>query len=270
MTDKPTCSRCPNVPAARGLCRKHYEYYCDQRNRAGIPWYMPADASREHALALRAAGLNADRIGELAGLCDTTVLDLCNGVLGKVRTETHHGILAIEIPTATYTVSTDGARVDPTGTLRRLRALVAFGYTQRYVADRLGMFETNLGVVIRAVRPLVQASTARRVEALYDELTARPPAKPSKSAIRRAAALGWAPPLAWDDETIDDPNTKPQHDIHRPVRFAERYEELRDHVGVTKAEHAIEHFGKHFDQKPENVQRQIDRYNASQRKAIAS
>ena len=272
MTEQPTCSRCPNAIAWRGLCRKHYDHYCAQRKRSGIPWYTPADECRQHAQALRDAGLSLDRIGRLAGVSDTLIMQLCRGDLVRVRHETHTGILDIPLPVATYTAATDRARVDPTGTLRRLRALVAFGYTQRDLAGRIGMFETNFGEIIRATHPQVAASTARRVETLYDELTAKPPVRPSKSAIRRAEARGWAPPLAWDDETIDDPEAKPQHNIHRRVRFAERYEELREieRVPVKKVSAVVEYFETVLNEKPENVQRQIDRYKATERKAHAS
>jgi len=55
------------------------------------------------------------------------------------------------------------------------------------------------------------------------------------AATRRAAARGWAPPLAWDDDTIDDPNAtpdlgaetpRPQGGAGRP--FADVVEDVED------------------------------------------
>jgi hypothetical protein len=62
----------------------------------------------------------------------------------------------------------------------------------------------------------VRAGTARAVCALYDELWDQPPPEgthrdkiAASRARNRAAAHGWPPPLAWDDDTIDDPDVVP-------------------------------------------------------------
>ncbi len=65
-------------------------------------------------------------------------------------------------------------------------------------------------------REHVRTGTAKAVQNLYDQLWNRPPAaadhraRISASGARRyAEAHGWPPPLAWDDELIDDPAAGP-------------------------------------------------------------
>ena len=56
-------------------------------------------------------------------------------------------------------------------------------------------------------RPHVTAQTAAAIARAYTALSSTP--GPSDTARKTAADLGWAPPLAWDDDTIDDPAAEP-------------------------------------------------------------
>ena len=58
------------------------------------------------------------------------------------------------------------------------------------------------------VSTTVAPATARAVEDLYDRAW-QGPRRPSTASRRRAVTAGWAPPLAWDDDTIDDPAASP-------------------------------------------------------------
>jgi hypothetical protein len=95
------------------------------------------------------------------------------------------------------------ALVDSTGTRRRIEALAAVGWDFRYQSVYIGHSET-LHVVLR--QAVVQAETERRVRKMYDELSTRKPTGTfAPRTVRWAAGKGFAPPLAWDDDTIDDP-----------------------------------------------------------------
>ncbi len=66
-------------------------------------------------------------------------------------------------------------------------------------------------------RTRVRLRTDRAVRELYELLwDIAPPAKTAQQRrnITRAKAMaeryGWPPPLAWDDDTIDDPDAQPQ------------------------------------------------------------
>lgn len=105
--------------------------------------------------------------------------------------------------------------VDGTGTRRRLRALMTQGWSKRKLALRLGMLPSNLWATFCSDR--VYASTAVAVRRLYDELWDATPSRSTPAervayskTVRYAQARGYAPPLAWDDDTIDDPEAVPQ------------------------------------------------------------
>lgn len=105
--------------------------------------------------------------------------------------------------------------VDGTGTRRRLQALHRIGWTSEDIASRLGMTRMAINNLMRRDTP-VFATTKAKVTKVYDELwDVTPPPMHGKAAgvrnrsINRAKRLGWAPPLAWDDDTIDDPDARP-------------------------------------------------------------
>jgi DNA-binding Xre family transcriptional regulator len=95
--------------------------------------------------------------------------------------------------------------IDPTGTARRIRALAALGWPLDDLGTRLGMSGRNMTRLTTQAR--VHRDTAAKVAALYNELSMTP--GPSPRSRRLAKAKGWPPPLAFDDETIDDPNVQP-------------------------------------------------------------
>jgi hypothetical protein len=87
-----------------------------------------------------------------------------------------------------------------------LRALAAIGYSQADLAAEMGW--KGIQVIARSLRAgQVTATTARRIGAAYERLSMTP--GPSPLAARRARHAGWAPPLAWDEGTIDNPAAKP-------------------------------------------------------------
>lgn len=176
---------------------------------------------RAHIQALQAAGIGLKRVTALTGVHGGFMTKLLYGSprpdgtlrppAARVKRETADKILALRI--GPHLVA-DGAKVDATGTRRRLQALVSLGWSQSELGRQLGMSPSNFGKTLRARQ--VVASTARAVAALYDRLWNTPaPADDHRQRIsvsrakRHATLAGWLPPLAWDDETIDDPNYQP-------------------------------------------------------------
>jgi hypothetical protein len=102
-------------------------------------------------------------------------------------------------------------------------------------------------------RDQVRVATAHAVRQLYDELwDAPPPCGPYKSAAsararRAAAARGWPPPAAWDDQSIDNPAVGPAPGWQRAARLssADLAEEARDLLsqGLTR-DQAAQRLGK--------------------------
>ena len=122
-------------------------------------------------------------------------------------------------------------RVPSVGTIRRIRALWAIGWPSAVIAERLGWtIEARVTNLARrgTDRQYVYATTARMVRALYDELSMTP--GPSPQTRLRAIRAGYAPPLAWNDDEIDDPDAQPYTEgrlRRRSEDVAEEWEHLR-------------------------------------------
>lgn len=109
--------------------------------------------------------------------------------------------------------------VDACGTRRRVQALMTLGWPIAAQAEMAGI--SSGSQLARDVRECatVSRATAERIAALYDRLWDKPPVGTCKAeniAISmtkaRAARGGYAPPLAYDDGSIDDPEAEPYRD----------------------------------------------------------
>lgn len=183
--------------------------------------YIDAASARAHVLALVAEGVGTKRIAALSGVSTGVLSKLLYGhpnadgtrrpPTARVRQHTLDRLLSV-----TAEQLAGGARISSVGTRRRLRALVVVGWSQSKIAAQLGVEAGNFGVLLYGDETTVR--TARRVAELYDRLwdTAPPEAthrdKIAASRARNyAQARGWAPPLAWDEDTIDDVGAQPAH-----------------------------------------------------------
>lgn len=109
--------------------------------------------------------------------------------------------------------------IDATGTHRRIQALSALGHTYDAIAHACFWAERrNVSDVL--TRSTVQPGTRDRVTAAYDQLSMKvpPPSRARTLARSRAARLGWLPPLALDDDRIDDPTYRPTKHLSRADR----------------------------------------------------
>lgn len=214
VVDKCRCRPCRDAAAAAERHRT--------RQIAYGRWepYVDAQPAREHVKLLSEQGMGWKRVAEKAGIQSSTVRKLMYGdprrktplaPSKQVRRETADKILAVTLDLA------NAAIVDATGTRRRLQALVAIGWSQTRLADQLGWNVGNFNsLILGRDCPRVQHDTQVRVRALYDRLWNVPPVAANghqKGGItyakRVAAKRGWVPPMAWDDETIDDPAARP-------------------------------------------------------------
>lgn len=225
---------CPNTHHAHGTrnayvvdkcrcrpCRDAANAYERQRakDRAyGRDAYTDATPVRAHIEHLQAQGMGWKRIAAAAGIETSVVWKIIYGDVTRalaptkrVMPKTHDAILAVTLDLA------PGAVIDGTGTRRRLQALVTLGWSMSELARRLDVLPSNFGTTIHG-RKQVTAATASKARDLYDHLWDQP-APPSGrhgcvpiKARNYAARMGWAPPLAWDDATIDDPAATPYVD----------------------------------------------------------
>ena len=216
-----TLDKCRCLPCAKAV--RVYEN--DRlRQQAYGRWngLVDAEPARQHVLALMAAGMGLKAIIK-AGVPSGTLTKLVYGATNndgsrrpparRIRPATAERVLAVQLTHADY------ALVDSTGSTRRARALVALGWSQSKIAARLGLLPSNFHLANNSPAT-VNAKTARAMAKVYDELSMTlPPALTHRDKIatsrarRYAKARGWLPPLALDDERIDDPTYKPDTTI---------------------------------------------------------
>lgn len=107
------------------------------------------------------------------------------------------------------------------GTQRRIRALMALGWTTTDIADAAGLcHRAKVSQILNGQngKPAqwVTRTTADRIAAVYERLSMRiPPHTRARARTRTiATSRGYAPPLAWDN--IDDPDEQPAGTTHDP------------------------------------------------------
>ncbi len=197
-----------------------YEAERRRRKAYGHQPYVDARPAAEHVRALMAAGMGWKRVARAAGLAEAVVYPLLYGRHdrngGKPRTKarkaTVDAILAVPLPTLDNLAA--GLPTNPTGTARRVQALACLGWSVGQVATHAGVDRQAIDRALRGQG--ITVSTARAVRDAYDRLwNAAPPESDQHERIaasrtrNRATRLGWVPPVAWDDDAIDDPDATP-------------------------------------------------------------
>lgn len=127
------------------------------------------------------------------------------------------------------------AMVDSVGVVRRRQALAAMGYGLPDLAPHFGVTPRAVSNYMR--RPRVHRSTLERWRQVYDLLSMTP--GPSSKARGEALRRGWLPPLAWDDETIDDPDAVPDLGSRRARTRQDIAEDARFLAGTGMSTHGI-------------------------------
>lgn len=189
------CWPCRLATNDQELARKRARAYGRQR-------YIDATPARLHVRALMDAGMGWPRIAELSGLEGSV---LCRVIWGKTRNGRRELSQRISRHTAdallavTWNPADGGAPVSGDTTARRLRALVAMGWYPALLAREVGWnrayFDRVLYMSGKQIR--VRPGTARRVHEIYTRLADAPPPTGTYAdrARRKAAELGWMPPL---------------------------------------------------------------------------
>jgi hypothetical protein len=201
-----------------GYARSRYDENRTKAITAGTwqPW-VDAEPVRSHIRSLQSCGMGLRTIANCAGVDRKRLQAVLNGrpergtsPQEKVRPELASAVLSVEPTLENLAPST---LISPVGTRRRIRALVAVGWPQHYLAAHLGMTPSNFGSMV--TRDYVLVRRALQVRAMYDALWRADPAERGASpggitrAKRYASDRRWAPVGAWDDDTIDNPNASP-------------------------------------------------------------
>ena len=168
----------------------------------GIARTIDAAPVRTHLATLRAAGMTWRAIGEVCGVTASALCAIGLGQTSTVNAVRARRILAVR-PGAVYARANVAGHVPAVGARRRIRALLAIGWTHAHICQTAGLPRMRSAVVLSQAGDLVALATHDRIAAAYDELSMR------QGPSVRNRRLGYPPPLAWDDETIDDPDATP-------------------------------------------------------------
>lgn len=202
------CCRCAECSSARSKWAK--------QRRMARSKSVPAGPVRDHVTNLIAAGMSPESVAELADLYPQTVRDLIDRPRHYVLTATATRLMRC---TLGYTAI---------GTRRRVQALSAIGWRLSDMADEMGVSLTSLSETLRIEsRAMMRYERMAKIARAYERMSNRCP-NPSPVTLRIAARRGYAPPLAWDDDTIDDQRVQPQgiDDLQRRISRGELVDEL--------------------------------------------
>lgn len=187
---------------------------------------VDAGPAREHLQALMAAGMGIKTIITKGRLSGGTVSGILYGRTSpdprevrppraRIRRDVERRVLAVTLDLAA------GASMDSTGTRRRLQALMAIGWSQARLCGLIGTSQQNVSLLMRGERRVLKG-TAEKVRSVYDQRWSGPPPARNRwehAGITRARSIaaehGWPPPMAWDDDSIEDPAAQP--DLGRRV-----------------------------------------------------
>ncbi|WP_346100445.1 hypothetical protein [Streptomyces olivaceiscleroticus] len=186
---------------------------CRMDRLAGRPRMVPAGPAAEHLRKLLST-LSGQQVARAAGVHPTVITRVASGERRMVQRGTAEKILAVPV-----TVRVTKGVVPTFGASRRVRALYALGYMYQDIAQAIGSTPDCVADLAQGRRPGVSVHLDEAVRRVYDAWSMRVPPY-SREMVRtrnRAAKQGWVPPLAWDDDAIDDPRGVPVLDVERPA-----------------------------------------------------
>lgn len=185
----------------------------------GRPGTVLAHRAAAHLAKFRQAGFQDPEIIAMLPVGRNTFYRIMRGE--PLTRGTEQKILAVPAPPALREIRTLAA-VDATGTHRRLKALMWLGWPSRVLAQRMGVHEAWTSRSFSSRTRVTQAVEAR-VRVLYDGWWNVQPERVGVDAGEAedtrvyARVQGWHGPLAWDDDTIDDPKALPATDAVEPI-----------------------------------------------------
>lgn len=224
------------VPRAQLTPEQLEEYRRKNRRRAkmrriGKPASVSPGPTVRYVRMLHDEGaMTLAEIGDAAGLALSTISDLYRNTRGpesdfaplsRLPRVTEAKVFSVPMPPLPNDQS--NVLVDILGVRRRLQALGYMGFTVYAIADWVGYSDHN--IIWRMMtgkgqrgnpNSRVTVATRTKIYEAYDKLSTMDPKdlEISNIGISRAKATarrnGYAPPSAWDEDTIDDPSASPE------------------------------------------------------------
>lgn len=161
-----------------------------------------------HITVLMRFGYTHELIARAAGISDRAVGAIAAGHQHRVYARVEAAILSVQ---PTLDDLHPHTRITARGTIRRVQALARVGWSIEALAGEMGITRPALSQRLHTATDTVSVATHREIAALYERLWNTPPNASTASergligrTRSRATALGWLPPLAWDDIDTDE------------------------------------------------------------------
>lgn len=258
------CTPC-TTSASREARKNHY------LRLTGRGTQRTADRAADRIRRLRIAGLSDADIQAAAGIAPHTMYRILRSQPIHIRTEQR--ILAVPVPAPTGEPTRCRARIDATGTVRRVRALAAAGWYIAETARRLDRHKQYIEAIANGrTGNAVTLHIAATVAGLYEEIAHQRPEDHGLApglitrSRRLAAAKGWPDPVFWEDYGgIDDPDapeTATEGGTPRYVALSE------DAQWLMSAGYSLEHAAQRLGVTRAYLDQCIRRYRLAQQQAL--
>lgn len=170
------------------------------------PRLVPSGPSIDHIRSLLDAGASGRAIAAAAGVSAEGVSRLLTRPQPTVQVATERRILGVTMEAIARRKNPAGF-VPAIGARRRIQALLALGWTHKLITEHMTGVGQISHVALHQRGNWIARATHDAVVTAYEALCMTP--GPSAISRRRAEARGYAPPLAWDEGKIDDPEATP-------------------------------------------------------------
>lgn len=205
MTPAPVCRRRPRTTWTSCTCPS-----CVDRTRRLETLRRLGRIHRRSAEAwaevdrLLAAGWTDTAIATAAGL---PVRTISGGLRQRTQGIPHAWSRLVAEAILTHTPTPPSGMVSALGARRRLQALAVAGWSLPDLSPHIGLHWQTLTQIRAGNTTRITPRVASLITATYAALEmAQGPSPKTRANARR---YGWAPALAWDDESIDDPDAQP-------------------------------------------------------------
>jgi hypothetical protein len=166
---------------------------------------VPSAPVAAHVRQLIADGWSRGQIADAARCTDGAISRVSRHLYPTIAADLAERILAAR---PTVSIVEERTSVSAVGTIRRVQALIAIGHSLLAIAEASGITKTALGRIVNHSHETITARIARSVAGVYANWSEQPGT--FVRSRNRARDLGWPPPAAWDDDTIDDPAAAPE------------------------------------------------------------
>lgn len=195
---------CPPCRAAENAYDKRRRYL----NATGRSLMVDTAPVAAHLRHLFEADAGWSQLAAATGCSSSTLHAILTGRITECRRATANKVLAVQAGDAIP----HGRMLPAIGSIRRLHALLAVGHRCLDISAASGVEHSMISDLVNERLTTIKRHVAERISLGYRKLSDS--TGTSARSKNRALRHAWAPPGAWDDDTIDDPAAAPEWTGH--------------------------------------------------------